>query len=182
MGWRLCQTALAPGRRLLLVWRRGPPTPLSFNHQTRPTSLDIHSWDQRASSCCCISQHHSACIATRIFGCAVTLLPIVRSTFSVEFWSPLVESLPPVSCHVPKTIASALLLALPPSCRIDHHLLVLSSSKPTFSTSCPLTSSSFATDGICVAAGLLIQSLSPPAVFRATFILLFKLSWSECFL
>lgn len=34
MGWRLCQTALAPGRRLLLVWRRGPPTPLSFNHQT----------------------------------------------------------------------------------------------------------------------------------------------------
>lgn len=178
MGWRLCQTALAPGRRLLLVWRRGPPTPLSFNHQT---SLDIHSWDERTASCW-ISQHHSACIPTRIFGCAVTLLPIVRSTFSVEFRSPLVESLAPVSCHVPKTIALALLLAHPPTCRIDHHLLVLSSSKPPFSTSCPLTSSPFATDGICVAAGLLIQSLSPPAVFRTTFILLFKLSWSECFL
>lgn len=102
--------------------------------------------------------------------------------FPLSFGPPLVESLPPVSCHAPETIASALLLAHPPTCRIDHHLLVWSGSKPPSSTSCPLTSSSFATDGICVAAGLLVQSPSPPAVFRTIFILLFKLSWSECFL
>jgi hypothetical protein len=101
--------------------------------------------------------------------------------FPLSFGPPSWNHSPRFS-HVPKTLASALLLAPSPTRRIDHHLLVLSSSNPSSSTSCPLTSSSFATDGICVATGLLIQSLSPPAVFRATLILLSKLSWSECFL